>query len=131
MNPTRWNQTARAVTLLAGLMDTLTGLGLLIAPALTLRAMLAPMPGSEALIYVRFIGAFVFAVGAVYLLAWRRGEAGTFKSVFQFMIPVVATIGLFTGGAVLAGGLSPAWLSVTFTDLLLAGLQVWLLQRAP
>jgi hypothetical protein len=47
--------------LLIGLSDTLTGALLIVAPALTLRMMLLQAP-SDALIYISFMGAFVFAV---------------------------------------------------------------------
>jgi hypothetical protein len=131
MNALRWLRFTRLLALGAGLMDTLTGLGLVAAPALTLRCMLAPVPGTEALFYVRFVGVFVGAVGASYLLALVRGNGNTLRQVLRFTLVFRAAAGLFTGSAVLAGALAPAWLAVTFTDLLLVGLQSWLLRIDP
>jgi hypothetical protein len=128
MNIRRWLGLSRLLALLAGVMDAATGLGLVAAPVLTLRCMLAPIPGAEALLYVRFVGVFVGAVGASYLVALWRGGSGPLRKVFEFTLLFRAGAGLFTGGAVLAGALAPAWFAVTFTDLLLVGLQVWLLR---
>jgi hypothetical protein len=131
MKTQAWLSVARTLALLAGIMDFVTGLGLILAPALTLRGMLAPVPGAEALVYLRFVGVFVFAIGASYLLAWRRGGGAPLRAVFRFTLPFLAAAGLFTGVAVMTGTLAPAWLSVTGTDLVLAGLQIWLLRGAP
>ncbi len=128
MKTRRWFQFARTLALLAGAMDATTGIGLIVAPALTLRGMLAPVPGPEALPYVRFVGVFVSAVGASYLVALWRGGSRPLRQVLESTLLFRAGAGLFTGGAVLAGTLAPAWLAVTFTDLLLVGLQVGLLQ---
>ena len=131
MNHPRWLQLARTLALLAGGMDALTGLGLVLAPALTLTCMLVPVPGPEALLYLRFIGVFVFAVGASYLVALRRGGPESLRAVFRFTIPFRAGAGLFTGIAVLTRSLAPAWIGVAVTDLLLVALQVWLLRSSP
>lgn len=131
MKTQAWLSFARTLALLAGVMDFVTGLGLIVAPALTLRGMLAPVPGPESLVYLRFVGVFVFAIGTSYLLAWRRGGREPLRAVFRFTLPFLAGAALFTGSAVMTGALAPAWLSVTFTDLLLVGLQVWLLRAAP
>lgn len=128
MKTRRWLRLTRILALLAGAMDATTGLGLVAAPALTLRGMLAPVPGPEALLYVRFVGVFVGAVGASYLVALARGGTEPLRQVLASTLLFRAGAGLFTGGAVLAGALAPAWLAVTFTDLLLVGLQVWLLR---
>jgi len=130
MNTRRWLRYSRLLALLAGAMDATTGLGLVGAPALTLGCMLVPVPGAEALLYVRFVGVFVGAVGASYLVALGRGGSEPLRKVFECTMLFRAAAGLFTGGAVLAGALAPAWLAVTFTDLSLVGLQVWLLRVA-
>src|SRR5690606_4992974 len=60
----------RWLCLLAGGMDGASGLLLIFAPALALRLMGVPAIGGEALIFIRFIGAFVFGVGMLYGVAW-------------------------------------------------------------
>lgn len=97
MNTWRLLRFSRRLALLAGLMDASTGLGLIVAPALTLRCMRAPVPGAEALLYVRFVGVFVGTVGASYLIALARGGSGPLRMVFGFTLPFRAGAGLFTG----------------------------------
>ena len=63
---------ARRLALLAGALDFGSGLGLVALPAAMLPLMGLPVPGEEALAFVRFVGAFVAAVGACYLWALRR-----------------------------------------------------------
>ena len=130
MNTQRWLNLSSLLAFLAGLMDATTGIGLVASPSLTLSCMLVPVPGPEALLYVRFVGAFVGAVGASYLVALWRDGSEPLRNVFEFTLLFRAAAGLFTGEAVLAGALAPFWLVVTFTDFLLVGLQVWLLRAA-
>lgn len=120
---------ARGLALAAGGLDFATGLGLVALPAFTLARMRAPIPGPEALLYVRFVGVFVAAVGASYLGALGRGGASRLRAVFTFTLPFRAGAGAFTGVAVAAGALAPAWLAVTATDLALVGVQSWLLVK--
>ena len=133
MKTTPWLRLARAVALCAGLMDSLTGTGLMFVPALTLRAMLVPVPGPEALVYVRFVGCFVTAVGASYLLALRRGGPRELRALLGYTLIFRLAAGLFTAAAVLTGILSLPWLTVTITDLVLVGFQSWMLlaSRSP
>ena len=127
MNPNTWLRLARIVAACAGLMDSLTGVGLMLAPVLTLRAMAVPAPGPEALIYVRFVGCFVGAVGGSYLLALRRGGRRELRAMLGYTLIFRLAAGLFTAAAVLTGTLTLPWLSVTVTDLALAGFQTWML----
>ena len=120
---------ARTLAVAAGGLDFATGVGLVTLPAFTLARMGAPVPGEEALLYVRFVGVFVASVGATYLGAWALGGAARLRSVFGFTLPFRAGAGSFTGVAVAMGALGPAWLVVTATDLALAGVQSWLLAK--
>jgi len=133
MKPTSWLRLARAVALCAGLMDSLTGTALMLVPAQTLRGMLVPVPGPEALVYVRFVGCFVTAVGASYLLALRRGGPSELRALLGYTLIFRLAAGLFTAVAVLTGLLSLPWLTVTFTDLALVGFQTGMLlaSRSP
>ena len=122
---TRW---AMRYATVVGAMDFLTGIALLIAPALTLDAMGASEPGDAAVIFVRFVGVFVGCVGAAYLhgVLSRGSEFWTMlrlTRLFRF------AAGAFTGAAVLTRHLEPAWLAVTVTDLGCFAVQTWLLSR--
>ncbi len=129
MNPHHWMRIARPVAFLAGAMDFLTGLGLVFEPAVTLRLMFVPAPTDEALVYVRFVGAFVAAVGASYLLALLRGGSERLREVFASATIFRLAAGLFTGVAVATRQLALPWLLVTATDLALVAAQQWLLRR--
>ena len=130
MNPNTWLRLARLVAACAGLLDSLTGVGLMLAPGLTLRAMLVPPPGPEALIYVRFIGCFVGAVGGSYLLALRQGGPRELRAMLGYTLIFRLAAGLFTAAAVFAGALTLPWLTVSFTDLILVAVQTWLLRAS-
>lgn len=124
--PTRF---ARGLALGAGLLDGATGLGLVFAPAIVLGLMGAPVPGEEALVYLRWVGAFVTAVGASYLVARVAGGGERLRSVLEFTIGFRLAAGLFSAFAIARGWLGPAWVSVPVTDFGLVVAQVWLLRK--
>ncbi|PAW63365.1 MAG: hypothetical protein B9S34_14460 [Opitutia bacterium Tous-C1TDCM] len=113
----------------AGAMDFVTGLGLVLLPAFTLSLMRVPVPGAEALAYVRFTGVFVGSVGASYLWALLKGGPAALRTVFQVTMIFRGGAGTFTGVGVATGMFHPAWLAVTFTDLGLVAAQGWLLRK--
>ena len=119
---------SRILAVLAGAMDFGTGLGMVFLPALTLRLMLVPVPGEEAMIYARFVGVFVGGIGFSYLWALVASGNGGLRAVLRFTIPFRAAAGFFCLIAVFRGELAPMWLSVTLADWGLVGLQVWLLR---
>ena len=86
------------------------------------------MPGEEALPYVRFVGAFVAAVGASYLWALHRPEER-----LRVVLDLTRLFRLASGGyalaGVCAGWLSPVWLVVTLADAFLIAAQTWLLGK--
>lgn len=131
MNDSAVRLIARGLAGVAGSADFLTGVGLLAAPTLVLRAMSVAAPGAEALVFLRFVGAFVGAVGASYLLALATGRDDRLWAVFRVTLVFRLAAGGYVGVAVSGGSLAPAWLSVTVTDLLIAAGQVWLLRREP
>lgn len=119
---------ALVLAVAAGAMDFSTGLGLVVAPAWTLARMGVVPPTAEALIFVRFVGAFVGAVGATYL--WAATAPRTrLRPLLAFTLWPRGAAGVFTGIAVLTGALEPAWLSVTATDGALVFAQLWLLAQ--
>lgn len=131
MTPAGLLRFARIFAALAGGGDLLTGLGLVAAPALTLAAMGVRVPGAEALVFVRFVGAFVGAVGASYWLALMHGSPERLRAVLRLTIPFRVAAGGYVAAAVVAGALEWPWLSVTATDFLIAAAQGWLLRRLP
>ena len=119
---------ARRLALLAGLMDFSTGVSLVFLPSFTLHLMWVPVPGLEALSFVRFVGAFVAAVGASYLWALMR-PIERLKVVFGATNLFRLSAGAFTLLGVACGWLSPAWLLVTATDFFLVAAQSWLIAK--
>ena len=118
-----------ALCLFAGLMDSASGSLLLLAPQFALQLMGVPPVVAEAWIFVRFIGAFVFSVGCLYLFALvpviTANRWGWMSGVFAVTAWVRAVICLFTTVAIISGALSLAWWSVPLSDGLLALIQVW------
>jgi len=126
MKTIRW---AKALALGAGAMDTATGLGLVFAPVLTLGAMRVEAPAAESLVFLRWVGAFVGAVGASYLVALARGGAARLRDVFATTLLFRAAAGGYCACAVAAGWLEPRWATVALTDGALVVAQLWLLRR--
>jgi len=112
-----------------GLMDSMSGLLLMLAPALALKLMMIPQ-AVEPPVMLSFVGAFVFGVGTSYLLA--LGLDGRYKLltpmlVFTMWMRVV--VALFTGLAVFRGDLAWQWASVPVTDAGVALLQAVILWK--
>jgi hypothetical protein len=120
---------ARLLALGAGSLDFATGLGLAFFPARLLPVMRVPVPPDNALVFLRFVGAFVAAVGACYLWAWFRRRALHLRFAFTFTLFFRLAAGGFSAVAIALGWLSPAWLSVPVTDLALVAVQLWLLRQ--
>ena len=129
MNTIPTIKAAQTFALFAGAMDAATGAGLVALPGLTLSAMGVATPGAEALVFLRWVGAFVGAVGASYLIALARGGAQRLRSVFEFTVWFRGAAGGYCAAAVLAGALEPRWFTVSLTDGALVVAQIWLLGR--
>ncbi|MFA5264871.1 MAG: hypothetical protein WC378_13690 [Opitutaceae bacterium] len=122
------NASARWLALGAGALDLSSGLGLVLLPAFTLRLMGVAVPGSEALVFVRFVGVFVASVGACYL--WAVLAPGIrMRVVLGGTLFFRAGVFVFTGLCVLAGALDAGWLAVTAADAGLIIAQAWLLAK--
>jgi hypothetical protein len=128
MNRTRL---ARLLALTAGLLDLGTGAGLVFLPAKILTLMRVPVPADEAIVYVRFVGAFVAAVGACYLWALLLGGAARLRGLLEFTILFRLAAGAFSAIAIARGWLVLGWASVPATDFALAGIQLWLITQLP
>jgi hypothetical protein len=118
--------------LAAGACDTLTGLLLMAAPVLTLRLMRIPGEPADPNL-VRFIGAFVFGIGASYLRPFREPDAARREAQFAAMLDLTAwlrfAVGSFVAIAILRGWLVAAWATVAATDLGLAAAQSRMLRK--
>lgn len=116
---------------LAGSLDALTGLLLMVAPAAVLR-MLGAGELPEQPVFLRFVGAFVGAVGLSYLYPFALAptrRAARLRVVLEVTTLERLVVFAFTTSAIAAGTLGARWASVPATDLLLAGAQLWLLRR--
>lgn len=120
---------ARLLALVAGAMDAATGVGLVFWPEWTLGCMSVVAPGPEALVFLRWVGAFVGAVGLSYLVALARGGAGRLREVFVTTLLFRAAAGGFCAVAVAGGALEVRWITVALTDGALVAAQLWLLRR--
>jgi len=120
---------ARRLALGAGLLDFGTGLGLAFLPATVLPLMRVPTPSDEALVYLRFVGVFVAAVGVSYLLALLSSSNSRLRSVLEFTLVFRLAAGVFTTIAIGSGWLALGWASVPAADFALFGIQVWLLAK--
>jgi len=126
MNPIRL---AQMLALAAGLLDFGTGLGLMFLPVQILPLMQVPVPASEALVYLRFIGAFVTAVGACYLWALVLGGSARLRSCLEFTLLFRLAAGIFCAVAIARSWLVVTWVSVPATDFFLVVVQLWLIAK--
>lgn len=113
--------------LLAGACDALTGFLLLVAPAWTLHVMRIPEIPAD-LVWMRWIGAFVFSVGAAYWIPFRSRDPRDFTAMLAITAWIRLVIGVFVAGSVATAALPRAWLTVSAVDLALAAIQ-WVLLR--
>lgn len=104
---------------ITGLSDSVTGALLMMAPAETLGRMHVSAPPSG-LVFVAYIGAFVFAVGLSCLYGARlvlRGDAAhQLGTVWLLTALMRASVAVFVTQQVLAGGLAVGWLPVAGFD---------------
>ncbi len=122
---------SRWLCLGAGTLDFCTGLGLVAAPALLLRLMGVPPLDGDGWVFLRFVGAFVAAVGAVYLWTALRPAPARVRALLEFTLFFRFAAGAYAAAAILTGTLHSAWSSVPATDFALVALQAWLLARWP
>ena len=109
-----------------GLMDALTGVLLVVAPAWVVRLLGMEPPGGEALVYLAWIGVFVGAVGLSYVRVWLDGQGG--RTVWWFTAWVRGLVGLFVWVRIAAGDLAVMWAVVAVADWSVAAVQVWVLR---
>lgn len=125
MTPVTRSRWCTAYTTAVGLLDVLSGLALVLVPAQTLA--LAGLEPEEDLLFVSFVGAFVAAIGLVYLWAawswarWRNVVA--LRTVWGATAMVRLVIGGFVVTHVVLDSFEPIWLWVGVADLVCAAVQ--------
>ena len=119
---------------LIGLCDALTGVGLLLFPELVL-SILGTTVAAESLVYIRYIGVFVFGVGLIYFVPYF--VAANLDQRFDRILyswTVTALIRLCVASFVVVelclGGLGLHWLLVALTDATLAVVQVYFIKQS-
>ena len=113
----------------AGSSDAATGILLMVAPALTLELMhvtVLPAP----IVFMRYIGIFVAAVGASYLWTIARYPlsrrfALAWSSQWQVTALIRLSIALFLLVESVFSDMEHAWLLIAAFDGLLAGVQIF------
>lgn len=119
---------ARIYAAVAGAADFFTGAGLVLAPQQVLPLMGVAVPAGDALVFLRWVGAFVGAVGLSYWWALLRPTVGL-RAMLELTILFRMAAGVFSAAAIARGWLGPAWWSVPATDLIFAAVQIWLLRK--
>ena len=114
-------------------MDVSTGAMLLTIPEFALGLMGISGVQSESLIFVRFIGAFVFGVGSLYWLAsWPVVKEGDWRAVrycFLSTAWIRGVVFIFGTIAILMGALAWEWGTVPLADGALAAFQLWVVGK--
>ena len=119
------------ISLAAGGGDFASGLLLILAPQMALKAMRVPM--IQDWVLLQWIGVFVACVGASYLLgliAWRQtGSPSRLRVVWELTLLFRLAVGTFVMLQIGEAKLPLAWISVSLTDWTWALLQAALLKR--
>jgi hypothetical protein len=113
-------------SLAVGAMDAVTGLLLVVAPALVLEMLGIAVPPAEALVFLSWMGVFVAGVGLSYGLVLGDRRHG--PTVWRFTALVRILVGVFVLWRIADGSLVPLWAVVALTDLAVAGVQVAILR---
>jgi hypothetical protein len=111
-----------------GAMDALTGLGLMFVPVWVLACLRIEAPSAEAIVFLRWIGAFVCAVGLSYGLA-LFGRKGWGEASWIMTSLARLMVALFLTVQMLRGELEPAWSVVALSDAAVAFVQLTVLWR--
>lgn len=129
---TKWKKRLVVLySIVAGLGPVATGLALMFAPAFALQRMGVEVSPGEALIWHRYLGAFVMAVAFSFhiglIVLWRTGRWERLRFAWEFMAVVDVFIGAFVLLMVLDGQLENVWLKVPLSDFTGALIQVTVL----
>lgn len=101
-------------------MDAATGVLLVVCPAWVISVLGIGGVAPESLVFLKWIGVFVGAVGFSY--GWAlRGEG---VMVWRFTALVRGMVAVFVTASIVDGSLAPAWAGVAVTDAVVAVVQV-------
>ncbi|MEI6653650.1 MAG: hypothetical protein WCP45_02700 [Verrucomicrobiota bacterium] len=105
-----------------GAMDAVTGLLLVMVPALILQLLGIAPPSGEALVFVSWIGVFVTGVGLSYamVLVDRRSA----KTVWMITAMLRGLVAAYVAWRIADGSLVPVWAMVALTDSVVAMVQI-------
>ena len=109
-----------------GSMDAVTGLLLIVAPALVLRLLGIAPPSPDALVFLSWIGVFVTSVGLSYGLALGRRSRG--ETVWVFTALVRTLVAVFLTVKIVGGILPEVWGIVAISDGMVAAVQIVILR---
>jgi len=109
-------------SLAVGAMDALTGLLLILSPALVLRLLGIADLTAETTVFLSWIGVFVAAIGLSYALSLRGGRAA--ETVWTFTAMVRFSVAAFLAVKIASGNLPVGWSLVAAADAAVATVQV-------
>ena len=109
-----------------GAMDAVTGLLLVVAPALVLKLLGIAAPSPDALVFLSWMGVFVAGVGLSY--GFVVGDPRRGPTVWMITSLVRILVGIFVLWRIADGSLVPLWAAVAVTDLVVAGGQLAMLR---
>lgn len=105
-----------------GSMDALTGILLIFFPLQVFQLLGIPPPSSDALIFLSWIGIFVFGVGLSYGLALGRRSRG--ETVWVFTALIRSLVAVFLMVHIMTDSLVPAWGLVGICNAIVAIVQI-------
>lgn len=118
------------VLLAIGLGELAAGAALVVVPRQFLALLDVPLAAGPAAIWLRWIGVFVAAVGALYFLPWW-GPRRLAKARLRFSLEATSMIRLLVAGfiavSILGGALPTEWALVGGYDAVVGGSQLALL----
>jgi hypothetical protein len=120
---------ARWLLLATGVGDLGAGVTLAIAPLAGLSLAGLTMPEGDATAYLRWVGVFAAAVGAVYLRGGLQANAFRIRETLVVTLIFRMAVGTYATFAVLRGWLAPAWSAVAIANVGLVVLQAGLLAK--
>lgn len=129
MTPHRSTSLARTLALVAGGADVAAGGAMAVIPEWSLAQVRLSVPAADGLVYVRFLGAMVAAVGAVYLAALVPGGRYRLRNALVGTIFFRVAAGSFAAIAWGLGWLEWPWLAVPAVDFALVAAQAALLAQ--
>ena len=122
MNPVRATRLARAMAWGVGALDLGAGGAMVFEPNWAFARVGLSAPPDEGLVFVRFLGAMVAAVGAAY---WFGVSARhRLRPMLEMTIVFRLAAGAFAAGGLALGWLEWPWLAVPLVDFALVAAQL-------